>query len=130
MTFRYQLLIALVVVSLSGGLVWAALHYHGKYLGEQHRADTAIEDARSASTITSNVLRTVAITNLVLETNQHAKQQIALESQRAESDINATVADDDCAVRSVPAGAVKRLQQYANSLRNGSTGPAASKPDS
>ncbi len=41
MKLRYQLLIALFVVSLAGGLVWAALHYHGKYLDEQQRADTA-----------------------------------------------------------------------------------------
>lgn len=129
MTFRYQLLIALTVVSLSGGLVGVALHYHGKYLDEQQRANTATEDARSANTITSNVLRIVAITNLVLETNQHAKQQIALESQRAESDIKVAVADDDCANQPVPAGAVKRLQQYADSLRNGAASPTTSKPD-
>ena len=55
----------------------------------------------------------MAITNIILETNQHAKQQIALESQRAENDIKAAVADDDCAVRVVPAGAVKRMHEYA-----------------
>ncbi|MCT4701210.1 lysis protein [Enterobacteriaceae bacterium H20N1] len=41
MKLRYQLMIAAFVVSLAGGLVWAALHYHGKYLDEQQRADTA-----------------------------------------------------------------------------------------
>ncbi len=41
MKLRYQLLIAVFVASLAGGLVWVAMHYHGKYLDEQQRADTA-----------------------------------------------------------------------------------------
>ncbi len=41
MRVRYQLLIAAFVACLAGGLVWAALHYHGKYLDEQQRAETA-----------------------------------------------------------------------------------------
>ncbi len=41
MKLRYQLLIAAFVASLAGGLVCAALHYHGKYLTEQKRADDA-----------------------------------------------------------------------------------------
>lgn len=129
MRFRYLFLIAIFVAVIAGGLVWTALHFHGKYLEEQQRAETAAEDARSASTITSNVLRTVAINNLILEANQHAKQQIALESQRAASDIKAAVAGDDCAVRAVPAGAARRLHDYADSLRNGATSSAIVQPD-
>ena len=37
--------------------------------------------------------------------------------------------DDDCAVRPVPAAAADRLRKYANSLRAGSGGTAANKPD-
>lgn len=61
--------------------------------------------------------------------NQYAKQQIALESQRTQEDIKGAVADDDCAVRPVPAAAADRLRKYANSLRAGSGGTAANKPD-
>lgn len=107
---------------VSGSLPW-------KILEAQRRADDAEQRADSSETITANVLRTVAITNIILETNQHAKQQIALESQRAENDIKAAVADDDCAVRVVPSGAVKRLHEYANSLRAGSGSPVTRQPD-
>lgn len=79
--------------------------------------------------ITDNVLRTIKITNIVLETNQYAKQQITLESQRAQADIKVAVADDDCARRPVPAGAADRLRQYADSLRAGSGGSDSGKPD-
>ena len=54
--------------------------------------------------------------------NQHAKQQIALESQRTQEDIKVAVADDDCASRHVPAAAADRLRKYANSLRTDSGG--------
>jgi hypothetical protein len=90
---------------------------------------TMQNSADASETITANVLRTVAITNIILETNQHAKQQIALESQRAENDIKAAVADDDCAVRVVPAGAVKRMHEYANGLRSGSGSSVTNQPD-
>lgn len=90
---------------------------------------TMQDDANSSRTITSNVLRIVAITNIVLETNQHAKQQIALESQRASSDIKTAVAGDDCAPAVIRTGAVKRMQQYKDGLRAGTASTVASKPD-
>ena len=39
MTAGYRLLLFALVVSLAGGLIWSANHYHGKYLTEQKRAD-------------------------------------------------------------------------------------------
>lgn len=129
MKMSYWVLIVTFIACIAGGLVWSADHYHGKFTEAQRRADDAEQRADSSETITANVLRTVAITNIILETNQHAKQQIALESQRAENDIKAAVADDDCAVRVVPSGAVKRLHEYANSLRAGSGSPVTRQPD-
>ncbi|TDX14846.1 hypothetical protein EDF88_4173 [Buttiauxella sp. BIGb0552] len=79
--------------------------------------------------VMDNMLRTVAITNIVLGVNQHAKNQIALESQRAASDIKAAVAGDDCAARVVPAGAANRLRQYADSVRASASATNPSQPD-
>ncbi|EPL3985452.1 DUF2570 domain-containing protein [Citrobacter freundii] len=110
-------------------LVLASWLSYASYKGEKKRADDAEQSATSAVTITDNVLRTIKITNIVLETNQYAKQQIALESQRAQADIKVAVANDDCAHRAVPVGAADRLRQYADNLRNGSGGTVASKPD-
>lgn len=129
MKMSYWVLIVAFIACIAGGLVWSADHYHGKFLEEQRRADDAEQRADSSETITANVLRTVAITNIILETNQYARQQIALESQRAENDIKAAVADDDCAVRVVPAGAVRRLHEYANGLRAGYGSSVTSQPD-
>lgn len=118
--WRWWLTIAVLVVI---GWLW----------NENTRVNSSLstmqDDATSARTITSNVLRVVAITNMVMETNQHAKHQIALESQRAASDIKAAVASDDCAARPVPAVAANRLRQYADSLRSGTTATNPSQPD-
>ncbi|HCO6982624.1 TPA: DUF2570 domain-containing protein, partial [Escherichia coli] len=89
----------------------------------------AEQRADSTEAITANVLRTMAITNIIQEANQHAKQQIALESQRTQEDIKVAVADDDCASRPVPAAAADRLRKYANSLRPGSGSSVTSQPD-
>lgn len=129
MNLRYRLVIAAFLLAVLGALIWSAGHYHDKYQAERLRADAAEQSATSAVTITDNVLRTIKITNIVLETNQYAKQQIALESQRAQADIKVAVANDDCAHRPVPAGAADRLRQYADSVRAGSGGTVASKPD-
>lgn len=129
MTPLFKVLLIVFVASLAGGLVWSANHYSSKYHTEKKRADDAEQSATSAVTITDNVLRTIKITNIVLETNQYAKQQIALESQRATSDIKVAVSSDDCANQSVPAAAADRLRQYADSLRVGSGGTVASQPD-
>nr|WP_255483500.1 DUF2570 domain-containing protein [Cedecea sp. P7760] len=107
---------------MAGGLIWSANHYHGKYLAEQKRADSAEQQANAVQTITSNVLLTVSIFNSITEANQHAKEQIALDASGAARDIQMAVAGDDCRNRPVPAGAVKRLHDYANGLRQSAGG--------
>lgn len=103
---------------------------YSSYKGEKKRADDAEQSAASAVTVTSNVLQTIKITNIVLEANQHAKNQITPDTQRAKESIRAAVAGDGCADRAVPAAAVKRLHDYADSLRKGSGITASGKPDS
>ena len=129
MKMSYWALILTFIACVAGGLVWSANHYHGKFLEEQKRADAAEQRADSTEAITANVLRTMAITNIIQEANQHAKQQIALESQRTQEDIKVAVSGDDCAVRIVPSGAVKRLHEYANGIRVGAGRSVTSQSD-
>lgn len=92
--------------------------------------DTLQEANDSNRAVMDNVLKTVTITNIVLGANQHAKNQIALESQRAQADIKVAVANDDCAHQPVPPAAADRLRQFADSLRTGSSSAASDEPDS
>ncbi|EPL8210707.1 DUF2570 domain-containing protein [Raoultella ornithinolytica] len=112
---------------ISALIIFLLLHEVGK---EKQRADGAEEQVNSAQTITANVLTTMTIFNSIAEANQHAKEQIALDASGASADIRVAVANDDCTNRPVPAGAVKRLQQFANGLRQGAGGPVTVQPDS
>ncbi|EFO3853539.1 DUF2570 domain-containing protein [Escherichia coli] len=129
MKLRYKLVIVAFFVTVIGSFIWSAGHYYSKYQHEKERADEAVRNAESATDITSNVLQSLQIINTVIEANQHAKQQIALESQRTQEDIKVAVADDDCAVRIVPSGAVKRLHEYANGIRVGAGRSVTSQSD-
>ncbi|EGE0036373.1 DUF2570 domain-containing protein [Escherichia coli] len=129
MKLRYKLVIVAFFVTVIGSFIWSAGHYYSKYQHEKERADEAVRNAESATAITSNVLQSLQIINTVIEANQHAKQQSALESQRTQEDIKVAVADDDCAVRVVPSGAVKRLHEYANGIRVGAGRSVTSQSD-
>ena len=129
MKLSYKLVIVAFVVSVIGSFIWSAGHYYSKYQHEKKRADEAVQNAESATAITRNVLQSLQLVNTVIEVNQHAKQQIALESQRTQKDIKVAVADDDCAAGLVPAAAAERLRKYANSLREHSGGSVTSHPD-
>ncbi len=102
MKLSYKLAISAFIFTVIGSFIWSANHYYSKYQHEKKRADEAVQNAESATAITRNVLQSLQIVNTVIEVNQHAKQQIALESQRTQKDIKVAVADDDCAARLVP----------------------------
>lgn len=129
MKLRYKLVIAAFFFTVIGSFIWSANHYYSKYQHEKKRADEAVQNAKSATVITNNVLQSLQIVNTVLEANQYAKQQITLESQRTQEDIKVAVADDDCAARIVPSGAVKRLHEYANGIRVGAGRSVTSQSD-
>ncbi|HAV7786217.1 TPA: DUF2570 domain-containing protein [Escherichia coli] len=130
MKLHYLIAIAIFILCLFGGACWSAWYYSDKASREKLRADSAEQQAESANIVTANVIQAVNIINAISEANQDAKNQIALESQRAQADIKVAVADDDCARQPVPAAAADRLRQFADSLRTGSGSTASGKPDS
>lgn len=130
MKLHYIIMIAVFITCLFGGACWSAWYYSDKASREKARADSAEHQAESANAITANVIKAVNIINAISEANQNAKNEIALESQRAQADIKVAVANDDCARQPVPAAAADRLRKYADSVRTGSGGTAAGQPDS
>ncbi|MXF49718.1 DUF2570 domain-containing protein [Raoultella sp. Lac2] len=127
---RLTAIISAVVICLIVCLGWLAMHYHNAASQQETRAETAELQVNTAQAITSNVLTTMSIFNSIAEANQHAKEQIALGASGASADIKVAIASDDCTNRHVPAGAVKRLQQYANGLRQSAGGAVTGQPDS
>lgn len=124
-----KLWLPVLVALLIAAMGISASHYKGKAAREKQRADSAEQQVNTAQSITSNVLTTMTIFNAIVEANKNAKEQIALDASGASADIRVAVANDDRTNRPVSAGAVKRLQQYANGLRQSAGGPVASQPD-
>ena len=114
------LLTLLALLAVGIGVLW---HNNGKLNQTVSDLDAS---QKSAAAITKNVLTTVTLFNQISEANKNAKAKDALESQRAQTDIKAAVANDDCANRLVPLGAVKRLHERANSLRASTSSSTAS----
>ena len=125
---RLTAIISAVVICLVVCLGWLVMHYHNAAAQQETRAEAAEQQANTAQAITSNVLTTMTIFNSIAEANQHAKEQIALDASGASADIRVAVANDDCANRPVPAGAVKLLQQFANGLRQSASGSVTGQP--
>ena len=117
---RYWL--QLLVVALIGVLAFFVNRYRDNAITYKDQRDKAVVRADTSEAVTANVIQAVNIINAIAEANQDAKNQIALESQRAQADIKVAVADDDCARRPVPVAAADRLRQYADSLRPGTGG--------
>ena len=130
MKFHYIIMIVVFIFCLLGGACWSAWYYSDKASREKTRADSAEQQAELANVITANVIQAVNIINAISEVNQNDKQQIALESKRAQADIKVAVANDDCARQPVPVAAADRLRQLADSLRASTGGPATGQPDS
>ncbi len=130
MKTRHPIAITVFILCLFGGACWSAWYYSDKASREKARADSAEQQAESANIVTANVIQAVNIINAISEANQDAKIQIALESQGAQADVKAAIANDDCAHRPVPPAAANRLRQFADSLREGSGSAASGKPDS
>ncbi|MDP1057384.1 DUF2570 domain-containing protein, partial [Klebsiella pneumoniae] len=87
------------MISLILILWWGLSHFHEAYQAEKTRADNAEQQVNAAQAITSNVLTTMTIFNTIVEANQHAKEQIALDASGASTDIRVAVANDDCTNR-------------------------------
>jgi hypothetical protein len=126
---RLTAIISAVVICLIVCLGWLVMHYHNAAAQQESRADNAEQQVNTAQSITSNVLTTMTIFNSIAEANKNAKEQIALGASGASADIRVAVANDDCAPRDIPASAVKRLQQFANGLRQSAGGPVTGQPD-
>nr|WP_250997027.1 phage GP46 family protein [Escherichia coli] len=103
MKLSYKLAISAFFFTVIGSFIWSANHYYSKYQHEKKRADEAVRNAESATAITRNVLQSLQIVNTVIEVNQHAKQQIALESQRTQEDIR------ECLQWMIDDGVVSRI---------------------
>lgn len=77
MKLSYKLVIAAFFFTVIGSFIWSANHYYSKYQHEKKRADEAVQNAKSATVITNNVLQSLQIVNTVLEATRQLLMQPA-----------------------------------------------------
>ncbi|HHH1650967.1 TPA: exotoxin [Yersinia enterocolitica] len=113
---------AIVLIILAG----LSLHFYNEADEWHEKADTIAKERDEARFILSNQVRMVNIINDIAKANEDAKSQITLVSQRTKADIKTAIANNDCTNRLVPAGAIDRLHEHANKIRNR---PASTHPE-
>ncbi|WP_312210516.1 DUF2570 domain-containing protein [Pseudescherichia sp.] len=121
---RLAVLFSGAALALLAAAGLAVFHYGSQYAREKNRADNADRLASSAAAVAANLQRTVSIFNTVTEANQHAKNQITLDVSSAAREIHSAVANDECALRTIPADADSRLRHYATRLGSRTAAPA------
>lgn len=113
---------AVLLIILAG----LSLHYYHEADEWHTKADKAEKERDEAQFILSNQVRMVNIINDIAKANEDAKSQITLVSQRTKADIKTAIANNDCTNRLVPAGAIDRLREHSNKIRNR---PASANPE-
>ncbi|MCP9270387.1 hypothetical protein M5U04_20500 [Xenorhabdus sp. XENO-1] len=112
---QYFTLGALVIIS---GLLW---FYYSEYR-EKAKAYTELDTKhKHQQTITDNAFQSIRIINDISRINSESRDRSAVDSEQTKTVIKTVVANNDCANRVVPDGAVIRLQQHTNRIRAGAT---------
>ncbi|WP_186372005.1 exotoxin [Yersinia alsatica] len=115
-----------VLIAIFTGLSWIAFHYHSQSV-EKDAVITTVTSERDVAQFTlGNYTTSVRIFNDIAKANEDAKSQITLVSQRTKADIKTAIANNDCTNRLVPAGAIDRLREHSNKIRNR---PASANPE-
>ncbi|PHM73711.1 hypothetical protein [Xenorhabdus kozodoii] len=71
--------------------------------------------------ITNNAYHAIRLFNDISRINSENRNRSAVDSEQTQAAIKTVVVSHECAHRTVPDGAVIRLQQHANRIRSGAT---------
>lgn len=113
MKTSYQILIALFVLTLFGGVCYSAYHYHDKYQHEKQRGDTA-------EAITLNFVTAMNLINDISKAAREEKQNLAEKGAAHVVYIHQTLKGDPCANQLVHSAAADSLRELKDSLRTDS----------
>ncbi|MGX9277413.1 hypothetical protein ACWXWL_06675 [Pantoea ananatis] len=120
---NWRVVLAFLLVVLIATLLLAAAHYRDSTLKVEQQRDAAIQQAKSAESVTSNVISAVRLFNDIAASTQAQKQQANADSEDRIDVIRKAVETDKCAALPVPATAANELRTHRNQIRPGSTSP-------
>ncbi|WP_261433011.1 DUF2570 domain-containing protein [Serratia quinivorans] len=119
---RYQILVAVFVLSLAGGLIWSADHYHGKYQEARQQVEKQKKTLAQQSGLIATMQEQDAHNRTLMAEQQKNNQQLRQLGERYQRELRDALKNDKCGNSPMPAAVIDLLQQ------NAATGTAAGRP--
>lgn len=116
-----QLVLALMLVVLVSALLIAVMYYRNLSVRAETQRDQALQQQKSAETVTANVISAVRLFNDIAESTRSDKQKATDDSEQRIVYIREAVKGDKCAVLPVPVAAADSLRAHRNQIRAGAS---------
>ncbi len=129
MTAGYRLLLFALVVSLAGGLIWSANHYHGKYLTEQKRADAAEKEVDGQRQVIANQAFNINRFNQIADYTDRNNSLIDAGTEKTVIEYREILRRDKTCDLPVPADIAGGLLDYTDRLRASAMHTDTGQPD-
>ncbi|MRT14863.1 hypothetical protein GJV07_21540 [Enterobacteriaceae bacterium RIT711] len=113
----YQILIALFVVSLAGGLIWSANYYHTKYQNEKQRADKSEREIDDQRKVISTQAFNFNLFNQIAAHTYSLNSLIDAGADKTVIEYREILRREKTCNLPVPADVASGLLEYTNSLR-------------
>ncbi|MBT0725426.1 hypothetical protein HH682_13555 [Rosenbergiella sp. S61] len=120
---------ATVVVGLVLSLLSAGLVFGFKYKSNADAAANAKEQLNSQQLITSSVIRSMSVFNMIAKAAYESQENNNAKSKQRVEYIIQQVSTDKCASQLVPDNAASELFRHADQIRQSSPGADTGKPD-
>lgn len=105
---RYQILVTVFVVSLAGGLIWSADHYHEKYQEARQQVAEQQKTLAQQAGLIATMQEQDARNRKMMAEQQRREQQLRQQGENYQRKYQDAIKNDECA-RSTAPGAVLGL---------------------
>ncbi|AIR07154.1 exported protein from phage origin [Cedecea neteri] len=129
MKSSFWLILAVFVACLAGGLIWSANHYHGKYLAEQKRADTAEKEVDGQRLVIATQAFNMNRFNQIADYTNRNNSLIDAGAEKTVIEYREILRRDKTCDLPVPADVAGGLLDYTNSLRASAMHADTGQPD-
>ncbi|MDC9605595.1 hypothetical protein [Xenorhabdus griffiniae] len=110
-------IIGIALISYAAHSVYSVYAENGRLVSEN---ESLTQQNQRQQFITDNAHHSIRLFNDISRINSENRQRSAVDSEKTQAAIKTVVVNHDCAARTVPDGAVSRLQQHANRIRSDS----------
>ncbi|MGQ6111511.1 hypothetical protein ACUNGO_07550 [Serratia sp. IR-2025] len=105
---RYQIVVTVFVVSLAGGLIWSADHYHQKYQESRQQVAEQQKTLAQQTGLITTLRADDARNRAMMAEQQRRERQLRQQGENYQRKYQDAIKNDECARRAAP-GAVLGL---------------------